>query len=109
MVCRPVPLLTTMKAIRVPRISPEGVPYSSANPAPPEAIKLKNDVEIPHPGPGQYLVQLKASTVIRDSLTWKELYSDNPAHMGNDFTGVVVEAYSPEQYLKVGDEVKFTE
>ena len=94
-----------MKAIRVPRSSAGGLPYSSANPAPLETMKLEDAIEKPHPGPGQYVVRMKASTVIRDSLTWEELYHEPPAHMGNDFSGIVVESHSPEQDLKVGDEV----
>jgi NADPH:quinone reductase-like Zn-dependent oxidoreductase len=94
-----------MKAIRVSRSSPEGLSYSSANPAPTETIKLEDGIETPHPGPGQYVVKIKASTVIRDSLTWEELYHDNPSHMGNDFSGIIFECHSLEQDLKVGDEV----
>jgi NADPH2:quinone reductase len=95
-----------MKAIRIRRSAPQGTPYTSANPAPPAAIELKDDIATPHATqPGQLVVQIKATTVIRDSLTWEELYSDPPAHMGNDFSGVVVETYSPGQDMKVGDEV----
>jgi NADPH2:quinone reductase len=69
-------------------------------------MELKDDIAIPHATqPGQLIVQVKATTVIRDSLTWEDLYSDPPAHMGNDFSGVVVETYSPDQDLKVGNEV----
>lgn len=55
------------------------------------------------------LVRIKATTIVRDSLTWPELYQDPGAQPGNDFSGVVVSVFagegSPPAPFRPGDEV----
>lgn len=95
-----------MKAVRVKQTSADGVPYTADNPAPSSAIEVVENV--PRPQASQHdelIVQVKATTVTRDSLLWPELYSDPPAHMGNDFSGVVVNVHDAQQDFAVGDEV----
>lgn len=94
-----------MKAVRIDYNTPDGGNYTAANPAPTSAIHLE-DVLRPQPTqPGQLVIQLKATTVIRDSITWPELYADPPAHMGNDFAGIVADVYPGDCEFKPGDEV----
>lgn len=94
-----------MRAIRIQHGTHEGVKCTAASPAPPSAIQLVQ-IATPKPlQPGQLVIQTKATTVIRDSLTWPELYTDPPAHMGNDFAGIVTEVHPSEREFKPGDEV----
>jgi NADPH:quinone reductase-like Zn-dependent oxidoreductase len=94
-----------MKAVRVQYKTHDGRTYTAADPAPTSAI-LITDVAIPKSlQPGKLIIQMKATTVIRDSLTWPELYTDPPAHMGNDFAGIVAEVHPDEREFKPGDEV----
>lgn len=80
-----------MRAIRVP-IAPTGqTPFSAANPAPSSALEISPDIPMPVTRrPGEMLVRVKATTIVRDNLTWPELYHDPGAQLGNDFSGVVV-------------------
>lgn len=100
-----VQMTETMRAIRIQHETHEGARYTAASPAPASAIQL---VQIASPKPlqpGQLVIQMKATTVIRDSLSWPELYTDPPAHMGNDFAGIVTEVHPSEREFKPGDEV----
>ncbi|KAL5003053.1 hypothetical protein BDV10DRAFT_180744 [Aspergillus recurvatus] len=94
-----------MKAIRL-HPSPEGEPaYSPSNPAPASALHL-DTVPVPKPSaPGELLVQVKASTIIRDTLTWPETYTRGYVTPGNDLAGIVVEVYDKQSKFRVGDEV----
>lgn len=96
-----------MKAVRVPKASTDGVPYTPENPAPSSAIEVVEDAPRPAiTGPNELIVQVKAATVTRDSLLWPELYSDPPAPLGNDFSGVVIEVgQAAQQDFAAGDEV----
>ena len=94
-----------MKAVSIQPKPQDGQTYTAANPAPSSAIHF---VDLPVPQalhPGQIVIRTKATTVIRDSLTWPELYADPPAHMGNDFAGIVIEVHRDEREFVPGDEV----
>jgi NADPH:quinone reductase-like Zn-dependent oxidoreductase len=94
-----------MKAVRVQYNTQDGKTYTATSPAPTSAIRIV-EAAVPKPTqPGQLLIRMKASTVIRDSLTWPELYADPPAHMGDDFAGIVTEVHPDEREFKPGDEV----
>jgi NADPH:quinone reductase-like Zn-dependent oxidoreductase len=100
----------TMQTIRL-HPAPAGCePFSVSNLAPPSALHL-DTIEIPKPSaPGEVLVKVKASTIVRDALTWPETYAHDSLTMGNDLSGVVVEVYPSEDLnskprFKVGDEV----
>ncbi|CBF86669.1 hypothetical protein AN2351.2 [Aspergillus nidulans FGSC A4] len=94
-----------MKAIRLHPNSDEKHPYSSSNPAPASALHL-DTIPIPKPGAsGDLLVQIKASTIIRDTLTWPETYEREYITPGHDFSGIVAEVYNKESKFQVGDEV----
>lgn len=96
-----------MKAVGLLPSSPSGSPYTPTNPAPPSAIHISSIPTPPSPPPpGHLIILMKASTVIRDSLTWPELYaSPKPAHLGNDFAGIVAETSPDEKEFRPGDEV----
>lgn len=96
-----------MQAVRVHPAAASSTPYSPSNPAPPSALQLDQDIPIPEPsGPGDLLVRVQATTVIRDSLTWPETYHGEYAILGNDVAGVV-EKVGPGSAgrFKAGDEV----
>ncbi|KAF7526866.1 hypothetical protein PCG10_003420 [Penicillium crustosum] len=78
-----------MQAIRVHPAPPSAAPYSPTNPAPTTA--LHNDqIPIPTPtAPNQLLIQIKATTIIRDMLTWPETYYQPYTIPGHDFSGIV--------------------
>jgi len=94
-----------MKAVRIKYITPSDEHYDATSPAPTSAIHITDVAEPQVSQPGQLVVQMKATTVIRDSLTWPELYADPPAHMGNDFAGIVTDVHPDEHEFKPGDEV----
>jgi NADPH:quinone reductase-like Zn-dependent oxidoreductase len=94
-----------MKAERIEYTKPSGVRYNATTPAPTSAIRITGVAKPQPPQPGQLNIRMKATTVIRDSLTWPELYTDPPAHMGNDFAGIVTEVHPTEREFKPGDEV----
>lgn len=94
-----------MKAVRIEYTRPSGERYSATNPAPTSAIQITEVAKPRASQPGQLVIQVKATTVIRDSLTWAELYADPPAPMGNDFAGIVTEVHPGEREFKPGDEV----
>jgi NADPH:quinone reductase-like Zn-dependent oxidoreductase len=106
----------TMQAIRLHPAPSGSEPYSVSNPAPPSALHL-DTIDIPKPtAPGEVLVKIKASTIVRDALTWPETYAHEYLTMGNDLSGIVVEVYPSEDpdpnsnpnsssKFKVGDEV----
>lgn len=93
-----------MQAIRV-QPAPEGQKsYSPSNPAPPSALQLET-TPLPQPSqPGDLLVHVKASTVIRDALTWPETYAIERAIPGHDFSGVVEDVLDSTRF-KRGDAV----
>jgi NADPH2:quinone reductase len=96
-----------MQAIRVHPVQPPSPPYSPSNPAPSTALHLDN-IPIPHPTkPGELLVHIKATTIIRDMLTWPETYAHDYIVPGNDFAGTVVEIFpgGEESAFNIGDEV----
>ncbi|KAJ0425042.1 hypothetical protein BJY00DRAFT_275752 [Aspergillus carlsbadensis] len=97
-----------MQAIRVHPAPAGQEPYTVSNPAPPSALHL-DTIPIPKPtAPGEVLVRIKASTVIRDALTWPETYAHEYLTLGNDLSGVVVEVFpsgDSNPKFKVGDEV----
>ncbi|OCT45340.1 zinc-containing alcohol dehydrogenase [Cladophialophora carrionii] len=83
-------------------------PYSEANPAPATALILDHEVPVPRPQqPGEMLVRVEATTVVRDALTWPETYCRKYNILGNDFSGTVVSLSedSPDSLFKPGDEV----
>lgn len=94
-----------MKAVRIQYTQPSGAHYTAATPAPTSAIHITAIAKPHSPQPGHVIIQTKATTVIRDSLTWPELYANPPAHMGNDFAGIVTEVHPSEREFKPGDEV----
>lgn len=97
-----------MQAIRVHPSQPPSPPYTPSNPAPSTSLHL-DKVPIPSPKePGTLLIRIKASTIIRDMLTWPETYAHPYAIPGNDFAGTVVEVVPTpggESAFQVGDEV----
>lgn len=95
-----------MQAIRV-HPAPSGTPpYTPSNPAPSTALSLDHDVPIPKPSqPGDLLVRVKATTIIRDMLTWPETYAHEYAILGSDISGVVTEVFSPTSKFKPGDAI----
>ena len=95
-----------MQAIRVHPAPPKSTPYSPSNPAPSTALQLDHDVPIPKASqPGDLLVRIKATTIIRDMLTWPETYAHEYAIPGNDLAGIVTEVFSPDSKCKPGDKV----
>lgn len=95
-----------MQAVRIPTAPPGTAAFTAANPAPPSSLQITT---IPRPTtsqPGQLLIQVKATTIIRDNLTWPELYADPPAQPGNDFAGIVISTHdAATSPFKPGDEV----
>ncbi|OGM45301.1 zinc-containing alcohol dehydrogenase [Aspergillus bombycis] len=95
-----------MQAIRVHPAPAASTPYSPSNPAPSSALHLDHNVPIPKPSkPGDILVRVKATTVIRDMLTWPETYYHEYAIIGNDISGIVTEVFSQDCKFQPGDEV----
>lgn len=100
-----------MQAARVhPKNSTASSPYSATNPAPSGAIHVDKGLPIPVPTrPGEVLVRVRATTVVRDALTWPETYLREFSIMGHDFSGTVVSVYGErpgkDAPLKPGDEV----
>lgn len=95
-----------MQAIRLHPAPPESTPYSPSNPAPSTALQLDHDVPIPVPSaPGELLIRVKATTVIRDMLNWPETYAHEYTILGNDVAGIVTEVFSSASKFKPGDEV----
>ncbi|KAE8329372.1 hypothetical protein BDV39DRAFT_191314 [Aspergillus sergii] len=95
-----------MQAIRVHPAPPGSTPYSPTNPAPSSALHLDHNVPIPKPSkPGQVLVRVKATTVIRDMLTWPETYYRRNAIIGNDISGIVTDVFAKDCKFQPGGEV----
>ncbi|KAJ5774392.1 hypothetical protein N7457_009288 [Penicillium paradoxum] len=93
-----------MEAIRVHPAPPSEEPYSPTNPAPSSALH-KDKIPIPTPtAANQLLVRIKATTIIRDMLTWPETYHGPYAIPGHDFSGTV-ESTSPTSPFKPGDAI----
>ncbi|EAW21214.1 NADP-dependent oxidoreductase [Aspergillus fischeri NRRL 181] len=83
-----------MQAVRLHPAPNGSKPYSPTNPAPPSALKLD---KIPTPKPsrrGEILIRVKATTAIRDALTWPETYATEFAIPGNDFSGIVEDVFA---------------
>ncbi|KAL3475542.1 hypothetical protein BJX99DRAFT_271063 [Aspergillus californicus] len=94
-----------MQAIRLHPAPRGSQAYSPTNPAPPSALHL-DTIPIPKPSkPGEFLIRMKASTVIRDTLTWPEMYAEEYKIPGNDLAGIVVDVSPDSSKFKVGDEV----
>jgi NADPH:quinone reductase-like Zn-dependent oxidoreductase len=101
---------TIMKAIRLHPNKDISSPYSRSNPASPSALILDSNLPVPQPlNPGEILIKISATTIVKDSLTWPESYSHSYAILGNDFAGTVVattDASSTQSpRFKPGDEV----
>lgn len=96
-----------MQAARVhPNNSNASPPYSEKNPAPLSALHVDKELPIPQPTrPGELLVRVRATTVIRDALTWPETYLKEYSIPGHDFAGTVVSVYGEQRDFKPGDEV----
>ncbi|PLB35575.1 NADP-dependent oxidoreductase [Aspergillus candidus] len=96
-----------MRAARVRATSPDGTPYGVPHhPAPSSAIEVHDDIPKPQVSqPDELLIQVKASTVIRDNLEWNELYPPNHALLGNDFAGIIVDRHQSVDEYNVGDHV----
>ncbi|KAM0714469.1 hypothetical protein Q7P37_010256 [Cladosporium fusiforme] len=96
----------TTKAVRIQPTDPAALLYTPVKPAPPSAIYI-TDLPTPTPShPTQLLVRNKATTIIRDNLSWPELYAPSPAYPGNDFAGIVAAVHSNATHaFKPGDEV----
>ncbi|CAG7924070.1 unnamed protein product [Penicillium olsonii] len=90
-----------MQAIRV-HPSPS-TPYSPKNPAPTTSLHI-DTIPIPTPCTGEILIQIKATTIIRDMLTWPETYIRPYTIPGHDFSGLVA-ATAPQSKFQIGDEV----
>ncbi|KAF2762942.1 NAD(P)-binding protein [Pseudovirgaria hyperparasitica] len=78
----------TMRAVQVTPAPPSAPPYSPSNPAPSSALTITTRT-VPAPSPGTLLIRNHASTIIRDTLTWPELYVHPSQIPGNDFAGTV--------------------
>ncbi|KAJ6079658.1 hypothetical protein N7467_009411 [Penicillium canescens] len=104
-----------MQAIRINPAPKTETPYSPTNPAPSKS--LTNDkIPIPKPtSPTDLLIRIKATTIIRDMLTWPEYYHQQYIIPGHDFSGTVAAVFesdsstssspSPPHNFKIGDEV----
>ncbi|KAL3456192.1 chaperonin 10-like protein [Aspergillus heterothallicus] len=102
----PTKMSKTMQAIRLHPAPAGSEPYSVSN------LALHVDtIPIANPtAPGKVLVKIKASTIVRDALTWPETYAHEYLTMGNDLSGIVVGVHPSEDphskpKFKVGDEV----
>ncbi|KAF4216874.1 hypothetical protein CNMCM8980_002208 [Aspergillus fumigatiaffinis] len=95
-----------MQAIRVGSAPSSTAPYSHSNPAPSSALYLDQNVPIPKLSKkGELLVRVKATTVIRDMLTWPESYRQEHSLLGNDLSGIVAEVFSEDCKFRPGDEI----
>src|ERR1700742_4187154 len=98
-----------MDAIRLhPNEAGPSSPYSEVNPAPSAALIFDHEVPVPQPQqPGELLVRVEATTVVRDALTWPETYRKEYNILGNDFSGTVVSVGGDLRHsrFKPGDEV----
>lgn len=95
-----------MEAVRLHPNSSAAEPYSPSNPAPSSCLILQSGLPIPQPlQPGEVLIRVEATTVIRDSLTWPETYLEDYKIPGNDFAGTVVTVHDKTGLFKPGDEV----
>ncbi|GFG14806.1 probable zinc-binding oxidoreductase, mitochondrial [Aspergillus lentulus] len=82
-----------MQAVRLHPAPNGSKPYSPTNPAPPSALKL-DKIPIPKPSrQGEILIRVKATTAIRDALTWPETYATEFTIPGNDFSGIVEDVF----------------
>ena len=99
-----------MQAVRIQsHLAPPSSPYSASNPAPSSALVLDHDIPIPQPlRPGELLIRVKAASVIRDTLSWPEMYEKPSAIPGHDFSGIVVSVHpdvEAQSEFRAGDEV----
>ncbi|KAB8239098.1 NADP-dependent oxidoreductase [Aspergillus alliaceus] len=82
-----------MQAIRLHPAPKDSKPYSPSNPAPPSALKL-DKIPIPRPSrQREILIRVKATTAIRDELSWPETYAAEFAIPGHDFSGIVEDVF----------------
>ncbi|KAH8423188.1 uncharacterized protein LDX57_000942 [Aspergillus melleus] len=96
-----------VQAIRLHPSRDSSTPYSPTNPAPTSALTLDTNIPILQPSkPDEILVRVKATTVVRDALTWPETYAHEYAIPGHDLAGTVATVYSDSNSpFKPGDEV----
>ncbi|PKX90592.1 NADP-dependent oxidoreductase [Aspergillus novofumigatus IBT 16806] len=95
-----------MQAIRVGSAPSSAAPYSPSNPAPSSALYLDQNTPIPKPSKrDELLVRVKATTVIRDMLTWPESYHQEHSIIGSDVSGIVAEVGSEDCKFRPGDEI----
>lgn len=90
-----------------PDTSPSG-PYSTLNPAPSSALHLLSDVKKPEALQlNELLIRVRASTVVRDALTWPETYIEGSKILGHDFAGTVVSVHDEhnDTPFRTGDEI----
>jgi NADPH:quinone reductase-like Zn-dependent oxidoreductase len=78
----------TMHAMRASSADPASLSYDS--------------VPVPRPGPGEVLVQVRATAVTKGELTWPEAWPVIPCH---DLSGVVADAAPGASEWRDGDEV----
>lgn len=94
-----------MKAIRLHSSPDRSQPYSITNVAPSSSLVLDNNVPIPKAvSPGEILIKVEATTIIRDALAWPETYAREYIIPGNDFAGTVI-GVNESSCFKPGDEV----
>ncbi|KAJ5678956.1 hypothetical protein N7462_007200 [Penicillium macrosclerotiorum] len=95
-----------MNAIRVHPATPPAPSFSPTNPAPSSALHLDH-LPIPSPqAPDEILIRVHASTIIRDTLTWPEIYAHPYTIPGHDFAGTVAATFpGANSPFAPGDEV----
>ena len=94
-----------MQAIRFHPSPDPTTPYSPTNPAPASALILDTNIPIPQPSkPDEILARVKATTVVRDALTWPETYAHEYAIPGHNLAGTVAAVFSDDNF-KPDDEV----
>src|SRR5205809_7037028 len=70
--------------------------------SPDPASLICESVPVPDPGPGELLVEVRATAVTADKLTWPESWPAIPCH---DLSGVVTAMGSTVTSWRPGDEV----
>ncbi|KAJ5294659.1 hypothetical protein PENANT_c006G03766 [Penicillium antarcticum] len=98
-----------MQAIHINSAPTGEIPYSPTNPAPSTALTI-DKTPIPKPiSPTDLLIKIKATTIIRDMLTWPEYYHREYTIPGHDFSGTVAAVFEGDSgtphNFKIGDEV----
>ena len=81
--------------------SPRTMRAMRATSSDPASLSLET-IPVPEPGPGEVLVEVKATAVTADELTWPESWPAIPCH---DLSGVVTATGAGETGWGAGDEV----